>query len=215
VGAFRRAVWLGAHGVELDVRRLADGTLAVHHDPTLPDGRPLHLLRAGDLPPAVPTLDEALDACGRLIVNVEIKNDPDEPGHDPTDALAVAVAAVLQERAAAGSAGRFLVSSFDLATVDHHRAAAPTIDTAWLVVLGDEATVARAADHGHAALHPWVGSVTPALLDACHGTGLALNTWTCDDPERIRELVGWGVDGICTDVPDVALAVLRDAAASG
>ena len=37
-----------------------------------------------------------------------------------------------------------------------------------------------------------------------HAAGLAVNTWTCDDPDRIRELIGWGVDGICTNVPDVA-----------
>ena len=35
VEAFRLASALGADGVELDVRRTADGALVVHHDPSV------------------------------------------------------------------------------------------------------------------------------------------------------------------------------------
>ena len=45
----------------------------------------------------------------------------------------------------------------------------------------------------------------------CHDAGLLVNGWTCNDPARFVELAGWGVDGICTDVPDVMLAALADA----
>jgi glycerophosphoryl diester phosphodiesterase len=52
------------------------------------------------------------------------------------------------------------------------------------------------------------------VIDACHAAGIAVNTWTCDDPARMAELIEWGIDGICTNVPDVALTVLgRDARA--
>jgi glycerophosphoryl diester phosphodiesterase len=37
-----------------------------------------------------------------------------------------------------------------------------------------------------------------------------VNTWTCDDPERMAELLEWGIDGICTNVPDVALHTLAN-----
>jgi glycerophosphoryl diester phosphodiesterase len=43
-----------------------------------------------------------------------------------------------------------------------------------------------------------------------HDNGLAVNTWTCDDPERMSELIDWGIDGICTNIPDVALRVLAN-----
>ena len=45
-----------------------------------------------------------------------------------------------------------------------------------------------------------------SYLDAL--AGIAVNTWTCDDPVRMAELIEWGIDGICTNVPDVALSVL-------
>ena len=46
------------------------------------------------------------------------------------------------------------------------------------------------------------------VIDRCHAAGIVVNTWTCDDPVRMAELIEWGIDGICTNVPDVALAVL-------
>ena len=62
---------------------------------------------------------------------------------------------------------------------------------------------------GHQALHPWWQAVDRALVDRAHAAGLAVNVWTCDDPEAMVRLAGWGVDGICTNVPDVAIDVLR------
>ena len=39
LAAFRRAGEMGADAVELDVRRTADGAMAIHHDAHLGDGR--------------------------------------------------------------------------------------------------------------------------------------------------------------------------------
>ena len=64
--------------------------------------------------------------------------------------------------------------------------------------------------HGHTALHPWVTTLRRSHLDACHGAGIVVNTWTCDEPQRMRELIEWGVDGICTNVPDVAIEVIAE-----
>ncbi|MEO7371152.1 MAG: glycerophosphodiester phosphodiesterase family protein, partial [Ilumatobacteraceae bacterium] len=61
---------------------------------------------------------------------------------------------------------------------------------------------------GHVALHPWVGTLNRSHIDVCHGAGIEVNTWTCDDPQRMAELVEWGIDGICTNVPDLAIAVI-------
>ena len=37
---------------------------------------------------------------------------------------------------------------------------------------------------------------------------MVVNAWTVDDPDEMARLAGWGVDGIVTNVPDVALEVL-------
>jgi glycerophosphoryl diester phosphodiesterase len=37
---------------------------------------------------------------------------------------------------------------------------------------------------------------------------LAVNTWTCDEPERIRWLAELDVDAVITNAPDVALRAL-------
>ena len=37
---------------------------------------------------------------------------------------------------------------------------------------------------------------------------MQVNVWTVNEPDDIARLGAAGVDGICTDVPDVALSVL-------
>lgn len=202
VAAFERAVEIGADAVELDVRRSADDRLVVHHDAVLADGRPICSVPAGELPDEVPTLDDALDACRGIVVNIEIKNSRDEPDYDRSDWLAWQVGALLARR---GGGARWLVSSFRLRTVERCRKVAPGIRTAWLTERLDAEVIRRAA--GHDAIHPRVDLVTRDRLRLAHAHGLAVNVWTCNDPERMRELIAWGVDGICTDLPDVALAV--------
>lgn len=206
--AFRRAAEFGADAVELDARRTADGALAVHHDPHLADGRLICEMAASDLPSHVPLLPEALDACAGMWVNVEIKNWFEDPDYDPTDRLAVAV---LEHLAARGEDERWLISSFTRHTIDACRTIRPTVRTAWLTVGVADADIEKVARDlaraGHSALHPNVNLLTPTVVETSHANGLAVNTWTCDDGDRMSELISWGIDGICTNVPDVALAV--------
>ena len=207
IGAFLEAARLGPDGVELDVRRSADGALVVHHDPVLPGGGPVADARVAELPATVPLLDAAVDACAGMSVNIEVKNLAHEPGWDPDEGVAAQVAAFVAERP---PVERFLVSSFSLATVDAVRASEPGVPTGWLTLPGydQEATVATAAEHGHAALHPRHEAVTAALVDAAHRAGLVVVAWTVDDPDRLRAMADAGVDAVITNVPDVALDVL-------
>ncbi len=207
VAAFRRAAEMGADMVELDVRRSADGRLVVHHDPHLTDGRAVAATQADELPVTVPSLDEALDACAGMAVNIEIKNDAEEPGFEPDRALADDVATVV---AARGDTDRVVVSSFDRASIDRLKeVASPPLATAWLVTVPPPDAVEVAVAGAHQALHPWWQAVDLALVERAHAAGLAVNVWTCDDSEAMARLAGWGVDGICTNVPDMAIAVLR------
>lgn len=208
VAAFHLARTLGADWVELDARRTGDGAVVVHHDAHLADGRALVDLAAADLPRSVPTLAEALDACDGMSVNIEIKNWPDDIDFDPTDAVATVVAEVVGER---GTQASVLVSCFHQPTIDRIRVLDPAIPTAFLHHFETRSWAELAADvaaAGHVALHPWDGVVDRQLVDAAHGAGLEVNVWTVDDPARMAELVELGVDGICTNLPDVARAVV-------
>ena len=172
VAAFRRAAEMGADMVELDVRRSADGRLVVHHDPHLADGRAVVATRIDELPAAVPSLDTALDACVGMAVNIEIKNDPEEPGFEPDRALSDDVAAAV---AARGDTDRVVVSSFDRASIDRLReVASPPIATAWLVTVPPPDAVEVVVAGGHQALHPLWQAVDQALVERAHGAGVAV-----------------------------------------
>lgn len=208
IEAFRLAGPLGADWIELDVRRTADDALVVHHDAHLPDGRDLVGLVHADVPPHVPTLAVALDACEPLSVNVEIKNWPADVDFDPASAVVDGVVAEIARR---DVRDRVLVSCFHRPTLDRVRALDAAIPTAFLHGPVDgpvDALAEEVAAAGHRALHPWDGIVDAALVDAAHRHGLEVNVWTVDDPERMRALLAIGVDGICTNVPDVARAVV-------
>jgi len=201
--AFAAADEMGADGVELDVRLAPDGRggvrLVVCHDPLPPTQSACDAL-AG--------LEDVLDACGdRMLVNVEIKNSASDGGFDPTMAVVAPTLATLRRRGPRWS-DRWLISSFSLPTVDHCRLVAPEIGTAWLVEAPTDEAIATTAAHGHGSLHPWVGALDADRVVTCHRRGLAVNTWTCNDADRIAELEAMGVDGVCTDVPDAALDAL-------
>ncbi|RLE18366.1 MAG: hypothetical protein DRJ50_13125 [Actinobacteria bacterium] len=196
--AFELAEQMGADGVELDVRITLDEKLLVHHDP-LPDNPDD---RAGLL-----TLDEALDSMtDRMLVNVEIKNGVFDGGFDPQMTVVELTLETLQRRG--GGTGQWLISSFSWASIQASRSLAPEIRTAYLCKGLSARGARRISAAGHSAAHPHVSSVNAELVENCHSLGLAVNTWTCNDPERIVELADLGVDGVCTDVPDVALSAL-------
>ena len=207
IAAFEMAAIAGADGVELDVRRTADGVLVVHHDARVSDGRVIVETPWQELPAYVPMFGEALDACGGLWVDIEIKNDERDPDFDPHDRVAVEVLATLAER----GGGRWLISSFRLATIDRCRLLDPTVPTAWLTMEFGAATVDAARTRGHTALHPWEAAVTADEVERSHEAGLLVNVWTCNDPLRAAALAMAGVDGVVTDVPDVVRAAIHGA----
>jgi glycerophosphoryl diester phosphodiesterase len=202
--AFRLAGEMGADGVELDVRDAPGGRLVVRHDPLPPEG-------AAGVSDRLPDLAAALDACGsEMLVNVEVKTDRGDgtlPEQGEVADLVDRVVDVLDGRGP-GDAHRWLVSSFSWAVLARCRVVAPRLPTAWLVHEVADDTVHEAAAAGHVAVHPWVGAVTAETVARCHAAGLAVHAWTCNDPAQLAELAADGVDGVCTDVPDVALAAL-------
>ncbi len=105
---------------------------------------------------------------------------------------------------------QLLVSSFDPEVLRHLRAGHPQLSAAALVSrVGRPAhLMAELRDGGLVAVNPWDGVVDASLVEAAGAVGLAVNVWTVDDPARMAELIGFGVDGIITNVPDVARRVV-------
>ena len=207
--AFSTAVLMKADAIELDVRLTADSQMAVHHDAGFetPEGQRLVVQSTvAELAGHIPLLEAALDACAGVLVNIEIKNIASDPDFDPDRRLAGLVVDLL---AARSRRDRVLVSSFDPGTITQVRRLDPGVDTALLTYDDDpERSLSACVDAGHVAVHPWDRKVDERFVAAAHAVGLKVNVWTVDEPERIAELARWGVDGIVTNVPDVALATL-------
>jgi glycerophosphoryl diester phosphodiesterase len=214
----------GADGVELDVRVTSDRRAVVFHDEDLGRlGRPDVLvsratwaeLRSFDVgalvhlgppgPPAtIPCLEEVLEALpARARVNVELKGFPIVP-----DGLEVAV---LRAVARAHAEDRVLFSAFSALRCRRLRTLAP--DTYVAMLHGDlhDAPLRElwlfplVAPH---ALNPAWPLCSPAYMAHTRALGLAVHTWTVNQPDDMRRLADLGVDAIITDVPHVAVAAL-------
>lgn len=214
--AFRAARELGADGVELDVHVLADGVLAVHHDDGAPGIGPLALADWTTVharTPSIPTLGAVLDECAGLLVNIEIKaGAPGDPeAAERSDRSAAAVAGLLDAR---GPGDRVIVSSFSLVVIDRMRALDPSVPTGYLTVMDPppDRAVDIAAERGHTAVHPFVGTVLGeqgvALVARARDLSIGLNVWTVNDLVAARELATLGVDGIITDRPGEVKAAI-------
>jgi glycerophosphoryl diester phosphodiesterase len=208
IDAFVEARQLGADGVELDVRLTADGGLAIHHDAEITGLGPIAELEVADLPAHVPLLADVLAVCEGMVVNVEIKNAPQDPGWDAGEAVAALTAAAIEE---AGWTTRVLVSSFQEATLRAVQAADGrlAVGALWGFGTDPEPALAIAAEAGFGAVHPFVLSVDTALVERAHAMGLAVNVWTVNAPEDLHAMVAAGVDTVITDRLREALAVAR------
>ena len=122
------------------------------------------------------------------------------------DRLAGALVELLSER---GGRDQVLVSSFDAAVLDLVAARSPACRLGWLTEERPGPTVlARLAASGHVAVHPHWTVIDAGLVEAAHRAGLAVFTWTVDDPASVAQLATLGVDAIITNGPDVALLSL-------
>ena len=206
--AFAEARRRGADGVELDVRLTADAGLAVHHDAEIPGLGPICRLTVADLPAHVPLLADALAASEGMVVNVEIKNAPQDPGWDTAEAVAALTATAIDE---AGWTDRVIVSSFQPATLLAVGVADGRLPLGalWGWTTDPGRALAEAAESGFRAVHPFVTLVTRDLVERAHADGLAVNAWTVNAPADLEAMAALGVDAVITDRIADALAAVR------
>ncbi len=195
--------------VETDVRRAAGGELLLSHDPEL--GGHLvsvtdwSVLREVDIDGQAPALlDDALAAFPDGRWNLEIKNDPLEPGFEEDLGIAVETA----ERAGPGD----LITSFYWPNVDVVRVRFPELRTGLLVDRGWDVDPAidHALERGHVviAAHWTQLDADPGLVERLGLAGLAAVAWTVNDVDVARRLDSAGVAAIITDDPGLMVEAL-------
>jgi glycerophosphoryl diester phosphodiesterase len=205
MAAFDLAVAQGADMIETDLHRTRDGAIVLHHDFTI-DQQWIGAMALDELRerrPAVPTLEDALDAFGRRIAfNLELKSEPRRryPG------LEARVLEVVRRRRLMA---RTLFSSFDARVVSGLRRAGPDARLGLLVTtpIGIER---RARRIGAEAVHLPRRAVTRRRVRALRDAGWRVHVFTVDRADDLSRLMAWGVDGIFTNVP-ARLRALVDA----
>lgn len=231
MAALDHGLALGADGLEIDVQLSADGVPVVIHDKSLDrtterEG-PVHGLTAEQLARVdagyrfetggafpfrgqgigVPTLATVLARHRDTRLIIEMK------GGEPE--LARAVARQVRQAAAVD---RVCVGSFHQRSIVTLREEAPEI------VTSASQPEARWALHRSWVRWPWIGPrpyvafqvperagrlrvVTPAFVDQVHNEGQVIQVWVVNEEADIIRLLDWGVDGIISDRPDVAVKV--------
>jgi len=208
-----------AHGyrmIECDVKLSADGVAFLLHDATLErttngrgradarGWRELAQIDAGGWHSAqyagepLPTLT-AIARFARthaMACNLEIKP---TPGRERETGAAVALDAVSLWRDADVPP---LLSSFSEEALAAAREAAPAIPRALLLDTLPADWLQRLERLGCVALDAHHKALTAAVVAAAHDAGFRVLCYTPNEPERVAELAGWGVDAIITDAID-------------
>jgi glycerophosphoryl diester phosphodiesterase len=218
LAAIEKAIAFGADWVEIDVQESADGVVMVVHDSDLMKLAGVDLkiwngtraeLEAIDVGRGfdprftgerVPTLADVLNACcGRVGVTIELK----DYGHGQR--LEERVAEIVE---AHGMDQDVIVMSLKPAMVKRMKALRP----AWVVGLLMSVAVGDASTLEADFLAVNARFVSRALVRRAHRVGKKVYAWTLNDDVSLSMLISRGVDGVITDYPDLAAAVLKQRA---
>lgn len=201
----RKALELGAHGIEVDVH-FVDGQLVVIHDDTLQrttNGHgPLTRKTFADLRSLdagrgerIPTLAEVFDTVNRrALINVELKG--------PRTAAPVVAMIDGYVRHRGWRYGDFLLSSFDHEQIREARHLQPLVQIAPLINKAPP-DLAGFAERMYAwAVNVSKRCITRALVDDAHARGLKVFVYTVNEPHEIENMKSLGVDGVFSNFPE-------------
>jgi len=217
--AFARALEIGADGVELDVRRTADGELVVIHDETIDRTTtghgPVAALSLAELrsfsanagmagfdSAVIPTLDEvlALLAPAGVDINIELK-----PPSEPVAELEGEVLAAVE---GFGLSNRTILSSFDHTVLDRLHRLGATTELA--LILSDRWPWPwlRARRLGATAVHLHARpTINAHFVRRAHAAGIAVRPWVINTERDLGRMFQARADAVFTDLPRLAVQV--------
>jgi glycerophosphoryl diester phosphodiesterase len=187
--------------------------------------RLLHRSQRGRDGVRIPTLEEVLLLSSEAHFIIELKTDPRHPDWTCTPiAMADSVLTVIDRT---GAAGRVVIESFDWRGPRHIRRIRPELPTAWLTrdeTVRDAAlwwdgitpagfansVAATVAAQGGQIWAPGWETVTRAAVAEAHDLGLRVIPWTVNRRGVLRKMIGWGVDAVITDRPDIAAFITAE-----
>ena len=191
--AFEKALAMGVDGIELDIQFTRDKVPLVHHDPAI-SGQAIIGLSASEvqsLKPMPSLMDVVALVNQRCRLYVEVK------APEATDEVV---------RLLARHARWCAIHSFDhripAVAALHSDIPAGILLVSYLVDIVGAMNAAHARDVWQQA-----DFIDQTLVATVHGAGGRVIAWTVNNADRARELISFGVDGICTDVPMEILAV--------
>jgi glycerophosphoryl diester phosphodiesterase len=203
---------VGADGIEFDVHSTSDDVLVIHHDDKIRGFGQLRTRRFSDLRasyPSIPTIDEVVEVSGDMILNIEIKNHPQQESYDPHQKVTRLLA---DWAASAGLAPRMLVTSFNGETVDQMRFVDRSIATGRLFDPRDDPNeyLGYLAGRGHGWILPYKRHLRrngAQFVAAAHRHGMAVGVWTVNRRSAFRAARDMGVAAVITDEPAKGIAV--------
>jgi len=191
----------------------------------------------GERIPSLAQVFELVDSMGAdtLRFNLEIKSYPPFPEY--TIDYIEFVDLVLESIREYGLESSVTIQSFDWRTLERVKEVAPAISIACLTVRnfsidgarynlqpGGEGPSSWLANldfddyssiptlvHAFGAdiLSPYYREIERRDVEEAHRLGIKVIPWTVNDQRIMKKLIGWGVDGIITDEPDLLLEVLE------
>ena len=220
--SFQQAIQKGADGVELDAKLTSDGHVIVIHDSTVDrttDSRgkvasfTLESIRKFDAGlwfnekfrgTKVPLLEEVFETIGKdKLINIELTN-----YSTPRDGLVDKICELIRKH---NNQSQILFSSFFVSNLKIASQQFPQIPRGLLAMPGLLGLWARSFGFmfgDYQALHPHISNASPEQVQRVHRIHRRVHVWTANTPEEITRLKQWGVDGIFTDNPQMAVRAL-------
>jgi glycerophosphoryl diester phosphodiesterase len=174
----------------------------------------------------IPTLEDTLRLHADVKFNIEIKSMPLQPARTASGEQMATAALAVADRL--GITARITVQSFDWRGPRYVARTRPDVRVAWLTSaahrlqarawwdgpdpsdFGGSVPRVIAAEGGPVWAPHYVDLTEDSVAEA-HDLGLLVVPWTVNRPDDMRRLIRWGVDGLISDRPDLAHAVLAEA----